>query len=119
MIASAIIFALLLGCFVFMVLPRARVLPAGTPPEPPHLDPNAIKVTVTAGGETVTGAIVRLTEFDVVLYDSQARRTRSFLRNGDAPRVVVTDPLQGHMDQLKKWTDADMHNVTAYLASLK
>jgi len=25
-------------------------------------------------------------------------------------KVVVTDPLQAHMDQLMKWTDADMHN---------
>ena len=33
--------------------------------------------------------------------------------------LVVVDPLQAHMDQLLKWTDADMHNVTAYLASLK
>jgi hypothetical protein len=33
--------------------------------------------------------------------------------------VVVTDPLQAHMDLLTKWTDADMHNVTAFLAGLK
>jgi mono/diheme cytochrome c family protein len=102
-----------------MVLPRGRVLAQGAPPEPPYLDPNAIKATVTAGGETVTGAIVRLTDFDVMLYDAQSQRMRSFLRNGDTPRVVVSDPLQAHMDQLKKWTDADMHNVTAYLATLK
>ena len=44
---------------------------------------------------------------------------RSWLRNGDVPKVVVTDPLQAHLDRLKKWTDADMHNMTAYLASLK
>jgi hypothetical protein len=33
--------------------------------------------------------------------------------------VVLTDPLQAHMDLLRKWTDRDMHNVTAYLVSLK
>jgi cytochrome c oxidase cbb3-type subunit III len=102
-----------------MVLPRGRVLPQGAPPEPPYLDPNAIKVSVTSAAETVAGAIVRLTDFDVLLYEPQSQRMRSFLRNGDTPRVVVTDPLQAHMDQLKKWTDADMHNVTAYLATLK
>jgi hypothetical protein len=31
----------------------------------------------------------------------------------------VTDPLQAHIDMWTKWTDADMHNMTAYLASLK
>ena len=41
------------------------------------------------------------------------------LRNGDTPRVVVTDPLQAHVDHMPKWTDAEMHNMTAYLASLK
>ena len=103
-----------------MVLPRGRVLAPGTPPEPPHLDRNALKVTVTtASGEAVTGALVRLTDFDVVLYDAASGRMRSFLRNGDSPRVVVTDPLKAHFDLLTKWNDTDMHNVTAYLATLK
>jgi len=33
--------------------------------------------------------------------------------------VVLSDPLQPHIDMWKKWTDADMHDVTAYLVSLK
>jgi mono/diheme cytochrome c family protein len=70
-------------------------------------------------GDAATGAIVRLTEFDVALYDAASGQIRSWLRNGDTPKVVVSDPLQAHVDQLAKWTDADMHNVTAYLASLK
>ncbi len=44
---------------------------------------------------------------------------RSWLRNGDSPKVVVTDPLQAHVDLLAKWTDTDMHNMTAYLLGLK
>jgi cytochrome c oxidase cbb3-type subunit 3 len=93
---------------------------ANRPPEPAHLDRNAIKATVTiAGGESITGAVVRLTDFDVAIYDPASGQTRTWLRSGDAPRVVVTDPLQAHVDQLAKWTDADMHNVTAYLAGLK
>jgi cytochrome c553 len=31
----------------------------------------------------------------------------------------VTDPLQGHVDLLAEYTDADIHNLAAYLASLK
>ena len=80
----------------------------------------SIKVTVTLpSGETVSGGLVRLTDFEVTLYDAASARTRSWLRNGDVPKVVVTDPLQAHLDLLTKWTDADMHNMTAYLAGLK
>jgi mono/diheme cytochrome c family protein len=92
----------------------------GIPGSPAYEDKNAVRVTVTPpSGAAVTGAIVRLTDFEVTLFDPATRQQRSFLRNGDTPRVVVTDPLQAHMDQLLKWTDDDMHNLTAYLASLK
>ena len=86
---------------------------------PAYRAPNAIRVTVTSSGETVSGTLVRLTDFEVTLFDPKTDRMRSWLRNGDVPKVVVTDPLQGHVDLLTKWTDADMHNVTAYLAGLK
>jgi hypothetical protein len=33
--------------------------------------------------------------------------------------VEVHDPLQAHTDMLRKYTDTDIHNVTAYLATLK
>jgi cytochrome c oxidase cbb3-type subunit III len=102
-----------------LLLPRGRERAPGSPPVPLYKDPSAIKVSVTASGATVTGALVRLTDFEVTLYDAVADRQRSWLRNGDVPKVVVNDPLQAHLDQLPKWTDADMHNMTAYLASLK
>ena len=34
-------------------------------------------------------------------------------------KVQVTDPLQGHIDLLPKYTDADIHDLAAYLATLK
>jgi len=102
-----------------LLLPRGRVSPPGEPAPPLYTDPTAIKATVTAGGETATGAIVRLTDFEVTIYDSASQRQRSWLRNGDTPKVVITDPLQAHVEQLPKWTDAEMHNMTAYLMSLK
>jgi len=108
-----------------LLLPRGRQQGpggrgAGPPRAPLFTEPTALQVTVTLpSGETASGGLVRLTDFDVILYEAATGRTRSWLRNGDVPRVVVTDPLQAHVDQLPKWTDADMHNVTAYLASLK
>jgi len=103
-----------------LLLPRGRIGGRGGASSPLYLDPTAVKVTVTLpSGESASGSLVRLTDFDVTLYDTAKGQVRSFLRNGDAPKVVVTDPLQAHLDQLSKWTDMEMHNMTAYLASLK
>ncbi|HYM26405.1 MAG TPA: c-type cytochrome [Vicinamibacterales bacterium] len=103
-----------------LLVPRGARPSGGGPPLPAYRDPNAVKATITlADGRTVTGAVVRVTDFEASIFDASTGGIRSFLRNGDQPRVVVTDPLQAHMDMLLKWTDSDMHNVTAYLASLK
>jgi len=99
-----------------LVYPRRGAIPGS----PAYEDRNAVKATIALpSGGAVSGAIVRLTDFEVTIYDAAAGQQRSFLRNGDVPKVTVVDPLQAHLDQLPKWTDADMHNVTAYLASLK
>ena len=104
-------------------MPRGVRVPGGDrpgPPPPAYRDPNAVRATITLPtGQTVIGAVVRVTDFDVAIYDAAAGAIRSFLRSGEQPRVVVTDPLQAHMDMLLKWSDTDLHNVTAFLAGLK
>ena len=45
--------------------------------------------------------------------------SRTFRRHGDQPKVVVHDPLQAHKDLLPAYTDKDIHDVTAYLVTLK
>jgi len=90
------------------------------PPRPAYMDRNAIKVTVTLPSkQAVAGMLVRLTDFDVTLYDPETKQIRSWPRNGDTPKIDVVDPMQAHVDMWTKWTDADMHNMTAYLASVK
>jgi cytochrome c oxidase cbb3-type subunit 3 len=80
---------------------------------------SARRATVTlASGETFSGVLVRLTDFDVTIRDD-AGKPLSWLRSGNTPKVQVTDPLQGHIDLLPKYTDADIHDLAAYLASLK
>ena len=103
-----------------LLLPRGRERPAGSPSVPMYTDPTALQVTVTPqSGPAVSGGLVRMTDFEVTLYDASAGRMRSWLRSGETPKVTVTDPLQAHVDHLTKWTDAEMHNMTAYLTSLK
>ena len=100
---------------------RRRNAPAnGHPDVPPYLEEKAVQATVTqASGEKTTGPLVRLTDFDVTIYDPAARQMRTWLRSGGSPRVELTDPLQAHVDLLRRWTDADIHNMTAFLATLK
>lgn len=75
--------------------------------------------TVTfPSGEKVEGRLLRLDDFlvTVALADGTARTIR---RDGDVPTVEVKDPLDGHRELLTILTDANMHDVTAYLATLK
>jgi mono/diheme cytochrome c family protein len=77
------------------------------------------RATVTLpSGEAFSGMLVRLTDFDVTIRDD-AGKTLSWLRNGNTPKVQVTDPLQGHVDLLSKYTDANIHDLAAYLSILK
>ena len=79
----------------------------------------ARRATVTLdSGERYSGVVVRLTDFDVTIREDSGTQ-RSWLRSGDVPKVTVTDPLQGHIDLLPKYTDAAIHDLTAYLSTLK
>ena len=75
--------------------------------------------TVTlASGETFTGRLIRLTDFDVAIR-TDAGKPMTWLRNAQTPKIQVTDPLQAHLDRLAEYTDADIHNLAAYLSTLK
>jgi len=101
---------------VKFLMPRGGRGPGGRGGPPPGPPAN---VTVTlASGEVFRGALLRITDFDVTLRDA-SNTTRSFTRNGDAPRVELADPLQHHLDMLMKYTDKNIHDLTAYLVTLK
>jgi mono/diheme cytochrome c family protein len=105
-----------------ILMPRGGRRGGGPPGRRPSpcLEPTAIKAAVTLpSGQSFTGALVRLTDFDVTLCDPETSQFRSWLRSNDIPKVVLTDPLQAHMDMWRKWTDEGMHDMTAYLATLK
>jgi cytochrome c oxidase cbb3-type subunit III len=81
-----------------------------------HLHP----VTATVG--TATGELIRIDDFSVTLKDPDgAEQTFRVTGDnpGDNPKVVVHDPLQPHLDMLRTWTDKDIHDVTAYLVTLR
>ncbi len=71
-----------------------------------------------ASGERVEGKLLRMDDF-IVAVELEDGSVKSFRRNGDSPKVEVRDPMQPHRDLLSVYTDKDMHNVTAYLVTLK
>jgi mono/diheme cytochrome c family protein len=102
-----------------LVLPRGN---GGYPPSfnaPPDPKDAARTVTVTLpSGETAAGTLMWITDFTVTLRDASGTR-RTFARDGGVPKVEVKDPLQWHLDHLRTLTDKDMHDLTAYLVTLK
>jgi len=86
------------------------------PPNPAEA-PRTVVVTMPSG-EHVSGTLMWLTDFDVTLKDASGV-LRTIARNGDRPSVAVTDPLQYHLDHMRTLTDRNMHDLTAYLVTLK
>jgi cytochrome c oxidase cbb3-type subunit 3 len=91
------------------------------PPAPPKTLRRAQVKVGLKSGETVSGTLERLDDFGVVLRDATGAY-RSFARRGTtatAASVVVDDPMDGHRRLWPKLTNSDMHDVTAFLATLK
>jgi cytochrome c oxidase cbb3-type subunit 3 len=75
-------------------------------------------VTITAPSGAVEGQLVRIDDFLVTvgLVDGTQR---TFRREGNVPKIEIHDPMKAHRDMLATYTDKDMHDVTAYLVTLK
>jgi mono/diheme cytochrome c family protein len=78
------------------------------------------KVTVTLpSGSTVSGTLDHMDDFNVSLVDSSGDYHSYPLEGKDAVKAKIDDPLVAHAELLTKYTNADMHNVLAYLETLK
>jgi cytochrome c oxidase cbb3-type subunit 3 len=76
-------------------------------------------VTVTfPDGQKLEGELVREDDFIVTLILPGGTR-KSIARKGDLPKVEVHDPDAEHKKMILTLADNDMHNVTAYLATVK
>jgi cytochrome c oxidase cbb3-type subunit 3 len=92
--------------------------PAGRSMADPPGPRDAVATVAPASEAPVTGRLHRLDDFivTVVLADGTQR---TFRRVGDVPKVEVMDPLATHRAMLQQYTDRDVHDVTAYLATLR
>lgn len=75
-------------------------------------------IVTLPNGEKVQGQLARLDNFLATLLLDDGR-LRTFRRDGDSPKIEVKDPLEAHKALPGILTDKDMHDVTAYLATLK
>lgn len=99
-----------------IVMPRERRYGPRAAPETPG---EAITATVTLpSGESLTGRLEHIDDFSVSLIDSSGDY-HSFPRIGETPKIELHDPMKGHIALLSKYTDSDIHNLTAYLVTLK
>jgi cytochrome c oxidase cbb3-type subunit 3 len=81
--------------------------------------PQPVTVTVTtADGQNVEGRLEQIDDFLVSLQLPDGT-SRTFTRRGSVPAIAIHDPLEGHKKLLVKYTDKDIHDVTAYLVTLK
>jgi cytochrome c oxidase cbb3-type subunit 3 len=98
-----------------LVYPRTQRPRRAEGPEPKTVP---TKVTVTlASGQTISGTLEYIDDFDVALRDASGDY-HSFTRDAGV-KVDVRDPLAAHEELLKKYTDDEMHNLVAYLETLK
>ncbi|MHB8733805.1 MAG: c-type cytochrome [Terriglobales bacterium] len=77
--------------------------------------PATLTVTLPSG-ETVTGRLAHRDEFTVALRDASG-----WYRSWPVSQVhyTVAEPAEAHANLLDKYTDADIHNLIAYLHSLR
>jgi len=79
--------------------------------------PSTVTVTLS-GGQKLEGVLIRKDDFMVTLRLPDGTR-RSIARDGDMPKVEIHDPNAAHKKLVPTLDDKDMHNVTAYLATVK
>jgi cytochrome c oxidase cbb3-type subunit 3 len=94
-----------------LALLQRMLYPSGRPA------PKRPTITFTlASGETLVAPLAGSDEFTVTILDPQGAR-QTYPRS--AVTFKIDDPLSAHFDQLGKYTDHDMHDVLAFLATLR
>jgi cytochrome c oxidase cbb3-type subunit 3 len=92
-----------------MLYPRNRGPRAAPDPLPPT-------VVTTATGQTISGRLAYRDEFTITIVDAD-EWSHSF--PVASVKIEQDDPLREHWEQLGRYTEKDMHDVFAYLQSLK
>jgi hypothetical protein len=96
-----------------LLFPRTVALGRGVLPT---VKPVTVEIT-SEGGQSVSGTLTYVDEFNVSLRDSSGSY-HSWKRTPGL-KVEIHDPYKAHDDLLDRITDSDIHNLVAYLETLK
>ena len=90
----------------------------GAPPVGAAPDRNAVTVTISpAAGPAISGVLVEESDFSVTVRDADG--TIRTVRRTAGMKVAKTNPLQAHIDLLDRISDKQIHDLVAYLETLK
>ena len=78
----------------------------------------AMATVTLPSGSVVEGELIRYDDFFVAVRDAEGNR-HSFTRRNGVPKVEINDPADAHVQLLPKYADKNIHDVTAYLVTLK
>ena len=71
----------------------------------------------TSDGRITVGRVTQVSDFRITLVDRSGRA--HVIDREPGVEVQIKDPLAAHQELIMTLTNDDMHNVTAYLATLK
>lgn len=80
--------------------------------------PPTMVTVALANGQKIEGRLLRIDDFLVTLVDANGNE-QSIRRDGAVPKVEVRDALDPHRELLRVYSDKDIHDLTAYLVTLK
>src|SRR6478735_3682670 len=103
----------------------ARGAPAGGPPAagaapaaPAQPAPAVTTMTVSRGsGPSITGVPIEESDFYITLRDTDG--TVHVVRRTPGLKITINNPLQAHIDLLDRVSDTQIHDLVAYLETMK
>jgi cytochrome c oxidase cbb3-type subunit 3 len=85
---------------------------------PTGVNPNASRVTITpASGPPLAGLLVEESEFHVTFRTADG--AIRVVRKTPGMQITRMNPLQAHIDLLDRITDKQIHDLVAYLETMK
>lgn len=102
---------------------QAWIMPGGVPGRSPAASaaqkvPPVTATITPADSAPITGKLEAVDEFFVSVTTDDGK-THEFIRRNGLPKVEVHDPLAAHRGMLRTYDDKDIHDITAYLETLK
>ena len=96
--------------------PLMQHFPGMPPPNPAEVSTATVKL---ASGQTFSGELNQIDDFSISMTDASGAQHSWEFDAEPGITYEIHDPLKGHRDLLKQYSDDDMHNILTYLETLK